>query len=188
MATLTINTYAFTITKDAPDTYTLVAPSNISGTTSPTYTQYSVSSTGALTAGTVTSLSAGNQSNTFVLAEGLHLLLFQGFHGSNRYWIVLGSYQDLLDCLLQIDTNLICSNLCDNCYPKYKQDVVILFSALRYLKALEYYWINPATVTSIATNLSGIPAYASDIVLANKLFTRLATYCSNCLDSPCDDC
>ena len=188
MATLTINTYAFTITKDTPSKYTLVAPASIVGTTTPTYTQYSVSSTGALTIGTVTSLLAGSQSNQFILSEGITLLLFQGFHASNKYWIVLGSYQSLLDCMLGITKNLIVNNLCDNCYKNYKQDGLIVMSALNYFTKLEYYWINPATVTTIATSLSGIPAYSQDIVLANKLFTNLSTYCDDCLSSGCNDC
>ena len=188
MASLTINTYTFTITKDTASKYTLVAPASIVGTTSPTYTLYSVSSSGVLTEGAETSLLAGSQSDEFSLSEGLYLLLFEGFHASNKYWIVLGSYQELLNCLLGITKNLITNNLCDNCYKNYKQDGLIVMSALNYFTKLEYYWINAVSVTTIATSLSAIPAYAQDIVLANKLFTNLQYYCDNCLSSNCNDC
>jgi hypothetical protein len=188
MATLTINTYTFTITKDDVNSYTLVAPASIAGTTSPKYTQYTVSTTGALTASTVTNLLAGNQSDTFVLTNEIQLLLFEGFHVSNKYWIVLSSYEDIQKCLLEITDNLICSNLCDNCYPNFKQDVLTVLTAQDFFVKLSYYWINPATVTTIATNLSGIPAYSVDVVLANKFFHRLGIYCDNCYEQPCNEC
>lgn len=186
MATITLATYTYTIIKNNVGDYTLT-----SGGTIPLNGKieiYSVNqSTGALTLNQTISVLATNQVANITLVEGMSLLRFTGFDVTNNYWTVVSNYQSLLDCLGKITENLLQSNLCNNCYPNFKQDANILLTSESYFVKLNYYLNNPViyngTTLSNISNLNN-----TDLLLTYKLFRAFSIYCDDCFSSTCKEC
>jgi hypothetical protein len=186
MATITLGIYSYDIIKTDVGEYTLTSGGTIPVTG--TIEQYSVnSSTGALTLTQTINVLATSQVDNIILEEGMSLLRFVGFNVTNRYWTVISNYQDLLDCLAKINENLLQSNLCNNCYPNFKQDANILLTSESYFVKLSYYLNNPViyngTTVSNISNLNN-----TDLLLAYKLFRAFSIYCSDCFSSTCKEC
>jgi len=184
MANITINTFVHTITKDTASKYTIITPADLTGTTTPTITAKLVNLDLTVTSSTTYVNVDTSTSYEFKLDEGLYLIEFTGYHASNVYYILVGSYQSLLNCMLKITKNLIENNLCNDCYKCYDKDKVILFTVLNYMVKLDHYWTDVQTESAVITTIDEIAAYSEDSSNLVKLVSRIATYCDDCY-KPC---
>lgn len=189
MATITVNTYAFTIVKDNINTWTVTSPASLAGAVSPTINEYSIDEvTYELGSATATAISTVTDYEFTYDADGLYLLEFTGFHATNKYYVLLGNYEDLLTCYRKVIENLLCNNLCDNCYKEWSMDATIVESLMLLLLQLDHYYQTVIASTGTPLLITSIAGYVPDISLIAKLFTRLEIYCTECFQTDCPGC
>lgn len=186
MTTITTGIYNYTLTKIKPNEYTLLTPS-LTGLVNPYYTIYKINANLSLTEVlNIETAIFSSTTYTILLEEGLYTLVLGSNNNTVLYYTLLSSYSNLQSCLLDITENLICTDLCNECYPDWIKDSVVLLSADYFLVLINDYEGIVETVTGtpaiVPASLSALPAFTNDALLMVKLATRLALYCDNCLD------
>lgn len=183
---LVINTYTHTFTKSTPSEYSLVTP-DVSALTDPTYRIYKINSDSTLTLqDDFTTIVTSTTTYTITLPEGLYILEFVNYHATNEYYTLLSSYQSLQECLLDITSNLICTDLCNECYPDWTKDAVVLLSADYFFNIINSYFGVIQALTTTPTVLSQLTTFSADATDMVKLASRLNLYCDNCFDFKAD--
>lgn len=182
---LVINTYTHTFTKSTPSEYSLVTPV-VSALTDPTYRIYKINSDSTLTLqDDFTTIVTSSTEYTIKLEEGLYILEFENY-GDDNYYTLLSSYEALQTCLLDITSNLICTDLCNECYPDWVKDSVVLLSADYFFNIINSYFGVIQSLSLPPTTLSQLTTFSADATDMVKLASRLGLYCDNCFDFKAD--
>lgn len=190
---LNINSYIHTITKNTPSEYSLLVP-DIDLLIPvdpllprPLYNIYKVELDNSLTLQEdLTQIVISNTTYTITLPEGLYILEFVNYDVTNKYYTLIYSYEKILSCLLDITTNLICTDLCLECYPDWAKDSVVLLTADYFFNLMDSL-LGIVEAESVAiTSLSQLSTFTDDGTDMVKLANRLALYCDNCLNLKAD--
>lgn len=191
-----INTYTHTITKNTPNEYSFLIP-DVDLLTLPTINFYKLGMNGNLVLDKTQEVISFEE-YTFELTDGIYIVEFLNYNNViinegevneetivTRYYTLLTANMSMLKCLLDITTNLICTDLCNNCYPDWAKDSVILLSADYYMQLMNnYYGIVYERVIEIL-DVTELPLSA-DVLEMLKLQYRLSLYCDDCINLKAD--